>query len=291
MRSSLNYNSLKTIRERYDELKKAEPRLRARDAAEKLCCTEAELIAAGCGVEWVWHLDASSLMKWLPLVAELPGWMWLLRNDAAVLEKDAVGTRLVSSNGHHRFEGNGFCVELENSEIGYVFYASFSDRLPRVLQIFDHKGNAVLKLYLKNKGVAEKADATIRLFKEDAPEHLDVVEGFSAGDATDLSDARELPVGSYGDLIQWAADSGESIALTARNNGGEMRVFLVPERIKLMPDWFNILDRGFNLHLMEPLISRAACTGLNGRFDARYFKDNGTELLSINMPSESLATL
>ena len=105
MRSSLNYNSLKTIRERYDELKKAEPRLRARDAAEKLCCTEAELIAAGCGVEWVWHLDASSLMKWLPLVAELPGWMWLLRNDAAVLEKDAVGTRLVSSNGQHRFEG------------------------------------------------------------------------------------------------------------------------------------------------------------------------------------------
>src|SRR5688572_20660550 len=76
------------LRARWQELKAAQPRLRARDAAEALGVSEAELVAAQCGITArPLKMDIEKLFAGLPALGRV---MALTRNEHCVHERKGV---------------------------------------------------------------------------------------------------------------------------------------------------------------------------------------------------------
>ncbi len=65
-----------------------------------------------------------------------------------------------------------------------------------------------------------------------------------------------------------------------------MRVRLTPENLKPMDKWFNIMDRGFNLHLQEPGLVETRISSAEGEFVARILNAEGQEALRIALPAK-----
>lgn len=79
-------NPTASLQERYKDLKKENPKLRARQAADKLDVSEAELLASSCDGEEVVRLEGS----WEDLIKQIESLgyvMALTRNEWAVHEK------------------------------------------------------------------------------------------------------------------------------------------------------------------------------------------------------------
>jgi putative hemin transport protein len=73
------------LRRAWERLRAEEPGARAREAARKLCASEAELVASGCGTSAVrLDPDFGALVAGLPALGEV---MALTRNEHAVHEK------------------------------------------------------------------------------------------------------------------------------------------------------------------------------------------------------------
>lgn len=158
------------------ELREQEPKLRQRNAAQKLGVSEAELQATRVGGDVVrltgpWQ----RLLEGLPPVGEI---MALTRNEYCVIEKDGrydgvnlnelmgvvldpnIDLRLFFRHWHH-----GFAVEDADGKGG----------MRRSLQFFDRDGTAVHKVYAIKSTNAKAWDALIAAFRhEDQTPGLEV---------------------------------------------------------------------------------------------------------------------
>lgn len=142
-------NALK-LRDALENLRSAEPLIRARDAAEKLEVSEAELVACRCG-ETVRRLAG----PWGEIVKSFPGLgevMVLTRNDHAVHEK--VGTfakiSIFKSMGLVLDEDIDLRLFLDHWQSGYAVAENTRSGLRHSLQFFDLDGTAVHKIYLRD---------------------------------------------------------------------------------------------------------------------------------------------
>lgn len=140
------------IKTRWDDLKRDQPKLRTRDAADRLGVSEAELIASACDGVDVIRLKPQweDIFRNLESLGRL---MALTRNASAVHEK--TGTyRNVSFQGHaglvlddqidlrifHKRWGFGYALPVRNPK-GTL----------HSLQFFDKAGDAVHKIYLRDE--------------------------------------------------------------------------------------------------------------------------------------------
>ncbi len=273
-----------TLRQRHQALIEEHPKLRIRDRAQRLGVSEAELVAAGCGVT-ARQLGgtAQALFRDLGTLGPV---MALSRNDNAVHER------------HGQYQG----IEA-NGPVGIVlgpdidlrmffgawkhFYA-VTENGRDSLQFFDKAGEAVHKVYR-----TEQADAAAwqaYLDRHAVPDIAPVaIERFTAveeadhpadGDAlrthwrnlkdthdffamlrqfkvsrlgalrtagTDL--AQQVDNGAVETVLQHAADTGLSIMCFVANRGiVQIHTGPVKKLLRTGP-WFNVLDETFNLHL------------------------------------------
>jgi putative hemin transport protein len=181
---------------RWAELLTVEPRLRIRDAAERLGVSEAELLL----VDPDSHAVPLS-GDWLALlgdVATLGTVMALTRNDHAVIEK--VGT-------YAALEGNPHAAVLINKPIDLRIFArtwahGFAVRTAKAgtthssLQFFDAYGTAMHKIYLKDPDMAAAFDAFITRWQKadvtDTPHFQPRPAILPAGPAPDGLDVQAL---------------------------------------------------------------------------------------------------
>lgn len=156
------------IKTRWDELKTSEPRLRAKDIADRIGITEAELIASACDGETVIRLRAD----WEGIFTALESLgrvMALTRNDAAVHEKNGV-YRNVSFNAV-----NGLVVDEEidlrifHKRWASVFAVPVANAHGTLhsLQFFDRAGAAVHKVYLKDSAREDAYRALVNRFRHE----------------------------------------------------------------------------------------------------------------------------
>lgn len=147
MTTAATYASTDALRRAWDELLAAEPRLRIRDAADRLGVSEAALLATGLG-DTVRRITAD-VATLLPRIEALGEVMALTRNHVMVHEKDGV-YRNVSVGGH--------AAQVVDHDIDLRIFPSFwvhgfAARVPfgsqelRSLQFFDAHGVAVHKIY------------------------------------------------------------------------------------------------------------------------------------------------
>lgn len=156
------------LKEKWEQLKKNQPKIRTKDAADELGVSEAELVASFCDGQSVVRLRG----EWEEIfkqVEKLGNVMALTRNEAAVHEK--TGTyRNVSFSGHaglvldeqidlrvfYKRWGFGFAVPVENLR-GTL----------HSLQFFDKEGTAVHKIYVKNESKLDLYRELEERFKSD----------------------------------------------------------------------------------------------------------------------------
>lgn len=290
------------IAERWSALQREEPKLRIRDAADRLGVAEAQLLATRCG-NGVTRLasDWTDLLKSLEPLGEA---MALTRNAVAVSER--VGRyRNVEIFRAHTLMGQVLDEGIDLRLFLGKWKSAFAliDETPRgdrvSLQFFDAHGDAVHKSYFREENVRPAFDELVARFSDSdqgttqtveghpvpAPEKPDEdidVAGFRAGwrtlqdthdflgltrrfgvsrtQALRLADpefARRVSVGAYRAALEASAASSEKIMVFVGNPGCIQIHSGRVENIRIIGDWLNVLDNGFNLHVSEPGLAQA----------------------------------
>lgn len=142
-------------------LKAAEPNLRARDIASKLDVSEAELVAMRVG-DGVTRLDTNwtELVKALPLVGEV---MALTRNEHCVHEKTGTYNKVrVSDRGGIVLDPE-IDLRIFFSHWAHAFHVTeaLESGVRQSIQIFDHDGTAVHKIYARPETNMESFEALV----------------------------------------------------------------------------------------------------------------------------------
>lgn len=241
------------LKQRWQALRETQSGLRIRDAATQLGVSEAALLETRIG-EGVARLSvrADALCAALP---DLGTVMSLVRNDAAVHEKDVAFAPGIEKDGSVHFVGSDFSLTVLPPTLAHAFYvedANPKSLLPkgllRSIQFFDAAGGALWKIYARDK--ADHA-AFERLLAELAwPQHVEAMP--FTRPATISPDA--TPPGRPVNLqiaLEAIAAQGVPVVLEVANHGVRQshRGGLV--RIVRMGPWLNVLDPGFDWHLNE----------------------------------------
>ncbi len=155
------------LRQRWLALLESEPRTRARDAAERLGVSEAELVASGLGAEAV-RLDLR-LEALLPRLESLGHVMALTRNASAVHEKKGVYRDFKLHGARALFVGEDIDMRLFLSRwrFGFAVREGGPTGGRRSLQFFDETGTAIHKVYPQEDGDAAAFERLLAEFTSD----------------------------------------------------------------------------------------------------------------------------
>ncbi len=258
-KSVSSHRSASELAAAYAALKSENPRLYAFDAAKMLGCSEAELVALGCP-EQALRLSIPDMTRFLNELTQFGPAMFLARNEAAVLEADALP---VFADKVKLIEGraDGFYLALSVNAWSSAFAVLSSAWLKRGIQFFNTTGTAVLKIYIRDNARAADFDIWIRswLSAEQTPEQPVWNSGNTECRARGVRDAAEESVDkcSYSTLLNEAVASGEKVRLSLCNSGCCLETHAAVKTVRAMPPWFNILDEAIHVHLREELVTGA----------------------------------
>lgn len=285
--------------DRYERLKQSESGVRARDAAEKLGVSEAELVAARCGGDVI-RLDGrwSDVLEGLPALGPV---MVLTRNDFAVHEKVGAFEGVSVSEIGALVLGTDIDLRVRWSAWGSGY--AVTDQGPsgprRSLQFFGPSGTAVFKVHVREEtdaaaydslvarhtagdqrpGQPVEAAATPAPARPDSEIDVEALRARWRG-LQDVHDfammlrdldvdrvqacrlvgpefAEAVPVSSFVETLQQAA-SEEIPIMVFVPSPGVVQIHTGPVvTLKRVGPWFNVLDKGFNLHLRDEGIAAA----------------------------------
>ena len=273
------------LRARHDALVAEHPKLRMRERAERLGASEAELVAAGCGVDSV-ELGggtAQALFRELGTLGEV---MALSRNDWCVHERHGA-YRDIQAEGHVGLV-LGPDIDLRLFFGCWRFAYAVTENGRRSIQFFDLSGEAVHKVYRTEATdgaawdafVARHAQPAKRPPRVEPPPHADGAEG--AADPAALRAhwlamqdtheffpmLRKFKVTRLGALRAGGADLAQPVPnevieevlqsgaagglclMCFVGNRGIVQIHTGPvHKLVRTGRWFNVLDPKFNLHL------------------------------------------
>lgn len=140
-----------TLKERWAEIRAANPKIRIREAAAEVGVGEAELLATNCG-DTVTRLagDWKELLKQLPKLGRV---MCLTRNEAAVHERFGEFRKVDFFHGMGQVVGPDIDLRLFMShwQHGFAVTDQAADGERLSLQFFDAHGDAVHKVFLQKE--------------------------------------------------------------------------------------------------------------------------------------------
>lgn len=274
---------------RHDELMRQEPRLRIRDAAQRLGTNEAALVA----------LSGATTLRpdWPALFSALPalgGVMALTRNEHAVHERHGRFEEVSAGPGHILVTGPDIDLRLFTRRWAHGF--ALAGERPS-LQFFDVDGEAVHKIYATEPTDRGAWAALVERFTSLAvaapPLHAASLSPPPAESAVDARALRAdwLALRDTHDFFGLLRNHKASRRQAFRLVGEDLSLRLAPEaaratlqlaaarevpimvfvgnrnaiqihtgpvrRLAATPGWFNVLDPAFNLHLREGGVAEA----------------------------------
>jgi putative hemin transport protein len=276
---------------RWNALKESKPGIRARDAAEALGVSEAELVASRSDIAARLRPDWKALFERLPALGKV---MALTRNENCVHERR--GTYSAAS-----FEGHvglvlgpdiDLRIFLAHWRFGFAVAEETARGPMRSLQVFDASGTAVHKIYAGDETDLAAWSALVEALRD--PEPAPVAVKPAAAPKAPLRDheidalslltdwqnmkdthaffgllrkhkatptqafrlaegrfAARLGTQAVRELLQAASHLDVPIMVFV-GNPGLIQIHTGPvKRIHAMGEWLNVLDPDFNLHLRE----------------------------------------
>ncbi|PZX58210.1 hemin-degrading factor [Algoriphagus chordae] len=157
--------SAQSLKQAWENLKEAEPKLRIRDAAAKLEVTEAQLLATGIGTNVIRLTD--NFTEQLEEFPKLGRVMSLTRSEGCVLEHKGPFQKIeMHQAGPHKIATVIGPIEQRVFFAGWKFGFAVTTETPRgtmkSLQYFDKAGEAVMKVYLQEKSNPEAYEELVK---------------------------------------------------------------------------------------------------------------------------------
>lgn len=280
----MTHPSEDSLSARHAHLQQSEPKLRIRDRALRLGVTEAELVAADCGV--VSTALAGTAQEIFSALGVLGPVMALSRNDWAVHERHGTYLDIQATGPVGIVLGPDIDLRLFFSSWKYFYAVVENGR--HSLQFFDKAGMAVHKIYRTEQTDGAAWEAFVARFGATQKPEV-VTEAVSvAPESNTPSDApalrahwlalkdthdfftmlRQFKVSRLGALRAAGDDLAQSVQADAVErmlsgaaetalpimcfvaNRGIVQIHTGPVRKLLRTGpWFNVLDESFNLHL------------------------------------------
>lgn len=284
-----------SLKERYEQLKAENPKMRIRDAAKQLGVGEAQLVATGVGSTAI-KLEGN-WMQLLPEVKALGKVMALTRNDDAVHERKGVYDNITFEGPVGTAVNDDIDLRMFMMHWASAFAVNENDR--KSIQFFDKAGDAVHKIYctdatnmeayeaLVKKYTAatqtselevsaypakpqQKADAEIDIagFQEawknikDSHEFFGILNQFGVSRLQAMRLAPEGLVQKVDNkiarrILDAASEREVPIMVFVGNRGCiQIHTGTVTKVMEAGP-WYNVLDPDFNLHLKESAIAHS----------------------------------
>lgn len=297
----MNTIAVPDLKQRWDDLVAADPKLRIRNAAAALGVSEGELLATRVG-DGATRLrsDFRGILGEVPTLGRV---MALTRNDDAVHERKGVYLNPSLSHGPvGLFVGADIDLRIFWHAWSHAFAVlePGKDGVRYSLQFFGADGNAIHKIYLVDESDAGAYhDLVVRFRAEDQTPAMAVVPALlerpeqpdSAIDTEGLRNGwlalkdthdfhlllrqygvsrtqalRLAPEGGY--AVSVAAVAVRAVVTAASNARCPIMVFVgnkgmlqihtgTVSNLLDVPEWFNVVDPDFNLHLREAAIASA----------------------------------
>ncbi|MCQ8116410.1 ChuX/HutX family heme-like substrate-binding protein [Methylomonas rosea] len=275
-----------TLKQAWQDLRADHPHMRIRDAAATLGVSEAELLATDCGNRVTRLREHWPAL--LGAVGTLGPVMALTRNAFAVHEKTGLYEDIcpcgdmVLISGHHI----ELCLSTGIWHSGFAVLEETHHGTRHSLQFFDTSGDAVHKIYLTEHSDAGLYRRLIDIFRaDDQLQHLELPTDGTMSALDALAQAKDLPEHWRRLLLAETTEAEIADRITAPAlrefmrqlaelllpiqvlvcNHGAMQLHDGPiQNLKITGPWFNILDRGFNLHLNEMAVAGADIVQLTG---------------------------
>ena len=177
-----------SLRDRWEALLKAHPKLRIRDAARRLGVGEAQLLTTDCG-----HRVVRLEGNWTELIRQFPRLgrvMCLTRNEHAVHERYGEFRQIDFFNGMGRVVGPD--IDLRLFMQGWRWGFAVTDLTPQgerqSFQFFDAAGDAIHKVYLNRASNLETFGELLDRFRSPNQHPWQDVEA-RAGTKSELPDS------------------------------------------------------------------------------------------------------
>lgn len=283
------------LRRAWQALRIEEPRLRIRDAAQRLQVREAELRASECGGTTIrLHDDFREILLRLPLLGEV---MALTRNNSAVHEKVGVYPRATFHGPQGLVLGHDIDLRLFLGQWDSVF-AAFDGPHPS-LHFFDRHGDAAHKVHLRDSSDRAEFERLVEIFRsvDQSPSQTvtppqpaatarpdaeidaaafqaawlamqDTHEFFGLLRRHGVTRTQALRLAPRGHAERVALDCPSAVLTGAASSALPIMVFVASagciqihtgpvERVMPMGPWLNVMDPGFNLHLRADHVQAA----------------------------------
>ncbi len=273
-----------SLQSRNAQLQQDEPKLRIRERALRLGATEAELVAADCGLRST--ALAGSAQEIVSALGVLGPVMALSRNDFAVHERHGSYTGIEAKGPVGIVLGPDIDLRLFFGSWKYFYAVTENGR--QSLQFFDKAGQAVHKIYRTEQTDGPAWDAFVARFAAAQKPEVVIEPVVAAVESDTPSDAealrahwlalkdthdfftmlRQFKVSRLGalraageDLAQQVEADGVERMLTRAAetelpimcfvaNRGIVQIHTGPvKKLLRTGPWFNVLDESFNLHL------------------------------------------
>ena len=287
MRSRLNCFSRQELVTQWTELRQAEPHLRMRNAADKIGVSEAAMVWSGAGYEAVEELDNSRFSSLIGKLAKMGGWMYLVRNDHAVLEHDLSCAEMSNGVGEIELSARGFSLQIETGRVGKIYLTHATKGPRRMIQIFDTSGVAIAKVVLKDANRLKSLPDTFGDGLIPVGNEMPVFQEPAIVAKAKEKDLDPSLIGvssdSYVSIFETAVVNQTKVTLSVENAAARMSVSHLPKRLEVMGPWFNILDRGFNLHLMESGVESAYRNQTSEGSIYRFYDSEGNLILTLTI--------
>lgn len=282
-----------SLKEQYEQLKTANPKMRIRNMAEALNVSEAQLVAlrTGAGVTRL-KPDFEGILKDVHTIGQV---MALTRNDHAVHERKGVYDNMSFDGPVGLAVNPDIDLRLFMSSWTFAFAVAEGDR--KSIQFFDKSGAAVHKIYMTGESNEAAYEALVHKFTSEnqeaeltteaypaAPEELPDaaidIASFQQGwiDLKDTHDffgltrkfrltrtqalrlapegyVQQMPNDISRKMLQAAAEQQVPIMVFVGNRGCIQIHTGTVEKLMEAGPWYNVLDPMFNLHLDETAIA------------------------------------
>lgn len=272
------------------------PKTRARDLAETLGISEAQLVAADLG-QGVTRITAQPDLL-MPLIPSLGTVMALTRNRSCVHER--VGQYEAYSGGEHAAMVLGAEIDLRIFPAHWHHGFALDQDGKRSLQIFDAAGDAVHKIHLRETSDQRAFEALRDALQSPDQGPIGALPAPQPTEAARIDPARTdmlraewdkltdthqflrmtrklklnrlgayrmagapwvrpLALTAIADLLAAAAAEGVAIMVFV-GNAGCIQIHSGPvERIMPMGPWINVLDPRFDMHLRQDHLAEVYC--------------------------------
>lgn len=288
------------LKDKWIEYRAANPKVRIRDAARQMNTTEAEIVASFAGGTVLRLKDEFQVL--MDRMPELGRVMVLTRNESCVHERKGVFGPLVR-HGESMGVVVGADIDLRLFFRQWAFaFAVGADEgagFRESIQVFDHQGVAVLKVYpvdgsksferivsdlaapvqgtdlallphpVPVKYLDDKVD--VSAFREDWARMKDTHDFYPMLQSYQVSRLHALRIaGDFAkrvgnevveQLLHQASGEGWEIMIFVANHGNIQIHTGFVKNIVVIPGWINVMDADFNLHLRLDQISETWVVG------------------------------